>query len=58
MYVPKRDLKFLEMSVEDGLKLVMSGGLVVPPEGVKPGVGGADADPPRLAKEEKRSVAD
>ncbi len=32
MYVPKRDLKFLDMSVEDGLKLVLSGGLVVPPD--------------------------
>jgi uncharacterized membrane protein len=57
MYVPKRDLKFLDMSVEDGLKLVLSGGLVVPPDKVS---GVAQADPPSLPPEEddKQSVAD
>nr|WP_109110713.1 DUF502 domain-containing protein [Azospirillum sp. TSO35-2] len=30
--VPRRDVTVLNMSVEDGLKLVMSGGIVVPPE--------------------------
>lgn len=30
--VPRREVTVLNMSVEDGLKLVMSGGIVVPPE--------------------------
>jgi len=30
LMVPKRDVKMLEMSVEDGLKLVVSGGVFVP----------------------------
>lgn len=32
MYVPRQDIILLDMSVEDGLKLVISGGLVVPVE--------------------------
>ena len=31
LYVPKRDVKFLSMSVEDAAKLVISAGLVYPP---------------------------
>ena len=32
LFVPRRDLISLQMSVEEGIKLVISGGLVVPPE--------------------------
>jgi uncharacterized membrane protein len=32
MYVPRSDVIFLDMAVEDGLKLVISGGLVAPPD--------------------------
>ena len=32
VYVPERDIVRLDMSVEDGLKVVLSGGVVVPPE--------------------------
>lgn len=31
LFVPKKDVVFLDMSVEDGLKLIISGGVVVPP---------------------------
>jgi len=31
LYVPKRDVQFLDMSVEDAAKLVISAGLVYPP---------------------------
>ena len=31
--VPRDDLIFLDMSVEDGIKMVISGGVVVPPDG-------------------------
>jgi len=31
--VPKKDVKFLEMSVEDGIKLIVSGGIVKPDNG-------------------------
>lgn len=56
MYVPRRDLKFLDMSVEDGLKLVLSGGLVVPPEKAA-NIG--KVDPSGLPPEQdKQSVAD
>jgi uncharacterized membrane protein len=35
LLVPKKDIILLEMSVEDGLKLIISGGIVVPkPKGV------------------------
>ena len=32
LFFPKKDLVFLKMSVEDSLKLVVSGGMVVPPK--------------------------
>lgn len=32
LFVPRRDLVSLQMTVEEGIKLVISGGLVVPPE--------------------------
>lgn len=32
LFVPKRDLVTLSMSVEDGIKMVVSGGLVTPPD--------------------------
>lgn len=31
LFVPKRDLTFLKMSVEDGVKMVVSGGIITPP---------------------------
>jgi Uncharacterized conserved protein len=30
LFFPKKDLVYLKMSVEDALKLVVSGGMVVP----------------------------
>jgi uncharacterized membrane protein len=32
LFVPKRDIIVLKMPVEDGIKLVISGGMVVPPD--------------------------
>jgi uncharacterized membrane protein len=50
MYVPRTDAIPLDMSVEDGMKLVISGGIVVPPERApQPGL----APPPRLAGREQ-----
>ena len=31
LFVPKKDLKFLDMSVEEGIKLVVSAGIITPP---------------------------
>ncbi|WP_028307594.1 DUF502 domain-containing protein [Desulfitibacter alkalitolerans] len=31
LFVPREDVIFLDMSVEDGLKMIISGGVVVPP---------------------------
>ena len=31
LFVPRKDLKFLDMSVEEGVKLVVSAGLITPP---------------------------
>jgi len=31
--VPKSQVKFLDMSIEDGIKLIVSGGIIKPPEG-------------------------
>ena len=36
MFVPRDELHFLDMSVEDGLKMLVSIGLVTPPEAGKP----------------------
>lgn len=36
LFVPKADLKFLDMSVEEGVKLVISAGMIWPNEGAKP----------------------
>lgn len=38
MFVPRTDIRPLTMSVEDGLKMVVSGGLVMPPDPVPPPV--------------------
>lgn len=35
LFVPKRDLTYMEMSVEDGIKMIVSGGIITPPEGKK-----------------------
>ncbi|MCB1784576.1 MAG: DUF502 domain-containing protein, partial [Alphaproteobacteria bacterium] len=31
LFVPRSDLHFLDMSVEDGVKMVVSGGIITPP---------------------------
>ena len=35
IFVPREDLVFLEMTVEEGLKFVISGGIVTPEEAKK-----------------------
>ena len=43
LFVPKKDLIILEMSVEEGIKMVVSGGIVTPPfaaNGERPRLGG------------------
>jgi len=32
LFIPRRDIVLLEMSIEDGIKMVISGGIVTPPE--------------------------
>lgn len=32
LFVPKKDIKYLKMSVEDGIKMIVSGGIITPPE--------------------------
>ena len=32
LFVPKKDLIYLDMSVEDGIKMIVSGGIITPPE--------------------------
>jgi uncharacterized membrane protein len=31
LFLPRRDVIFLDMSVEEGMKLILSGGMVIPP---------------------------
>lgn len=45
LFLPKRDIVPLEMSVEDALKMVISGGIVTPPDG------------PRLVKNGRKALA-
>ncbi len=50
LYVPDEDLKVLDMSVEDAMKLIVSGGAYLPPNAPRPEVAGATAhDPERGA---------
>jgi uncharacterized membrane protein len=45
LLVPKKDLKYLEMTVEQAIKLVVSGGILTPPDPVLiEGEGAADDD--------------
>lgn len=44
LFIPKRDLVVLDMTVEEGIKMVISGGIVTPPD--------------RHAKDHKKAVAD
>lgn len=32
LFVPKKDLTFMQMSVEEGIKMIVSGGILTPPE--------------------------
>jgi uncharacterized membrane protein len=32
LFVPKKDLIYMEMTVEEGIKLVVSGGIITPPD--------------------------
>lgn len=32
LFIPKKDLTFMEMSVEEGIKMIVSGGIVTPPD--------------------------
>lgn len=36
LFIPREELVILDMSVEDGLKMIVSGGIVMPPERPKP----------------------
>jgi uncharacterized membrane protein len=50
-YVPKRDLVYLDWAVEDGLKVIVSGGVVQP----EPGDGKPHAEAPKAARETPHS---
>lgn len=48
LFVPRRDLVTLAMPVEDGIKMVISGGLVTPPDTRSPAAQGKRRVPSRL----------
>ncbi|MEK9853347.1 MAG: DUF502 domain-containing protein, partial [Rhodobiaceae bacterium] len=41
LFCPRKDVIFMDMSVEDAVKLVVSGGIVTPPDDGKPAAKGA-----------------
>ena len=41
LFCPREDVIFMDMSVEDAVKLVVSGGIVTPPDDGKPAAKGA-----------------
>lgn len=43
LFVPRKDLIFLEMSVEDAIKMIVSGGIITPPDPENPGKNGKKA---------------
>ena len=32
LFIPKKDLTYMQMSVEDGIKMIVSGGIITPQE--------------------------
>ncbi len=44
LYVPAEDVIYLDLPVEDGLKLVISGGVITPPEARRPELAGEGAE--------------
>ncbi len=44
LFVPRRDIILLEMSIEDGIKMVISGGIVTPPESTAQRLPGGPAE--------------
>ena len=47
MYVPREEVLVLDMTVEEGMKLVISGGIVVPPSrppAIRPSARGEQPD--------------
>lgn len=55
LFVPKRELIYLEMSVEEGIKMIVSGGIVTPPNRRPPG---APLRPPGLPEAEPAAEPD
>lgn len=64
LFVPRRDLVVLNMSVEDGIKMVVSGGIVTPPdprpaeEQKVPLVGSQETDAPPPVPEDRQPQVD
>jgi len=46
LYVPAEDVIYLDLPVEDGLKLVISGGVITPPAARRPELAGEGAENP------------
>ncbi len=57
LFVPEQDLVHLSMSVEEGIKMVISGGIVTPPDTRPPDVREVPIIPSRTPEEE-RALAD
>ncbi len=51
LFVPRKDLVVLEMTVEDGIKMVISGGIVAPPVPLA-----AETEPVKLVEAEEREA--
>ena len=49
LFCPRKDVIFMDMSVEDAVKLVVSGGIVTPPDDGKPAAKGASTAGKKLA---------
>ncbi|MGC6496946.1 MAG: DUF502 domain-containing protein [Candidatus Puniceispirillaceae bacterium] len=57
LFCPRKDLIFMDMSVEDAVKLVVSGGIVTPPDdGAKRGTAKAGAAAPKAGAKKKASA--
>lgn len=56
LFVPKEDVTYLDMSVEEGVKYVISAGLVTPPEKLERAAGVPDEDGKTEAMPVKRDI--
>lgn len=56
LFVPRKDLVFLNMTVEEGIKMIVSGGIITPPDSASRPEAGTPAAPNGNGKKKNRKI--